>query len=136
MAEDSQHFLFEQLQTIASEKAQKDLLGTWFKGSRTYLDAFTDEVLEVEAELDLNRPCFLEDELGDLLWVIACLLEHLELEGKIHKKQVISRAFVKYSERVTHRSPIETWDDVKLRQKLRLEQEHAQFSMTKHIDKC
>lgn len=117
--------LVERLQIVAQEKAQRDLMGTWFQGSHTYLDALVDEILEVKSELQLGRQCFLEDELADLLWNIVCLIEHLELEDKINKKQVFKRALKKYSERVTERQPNESWDDVKARQKLELEKESS-----------
>lgn len=115
--------LVEQLQVVAQEKAQRDLMGTWFHGSQTYLDALADEILEVKTELQLGRQCFLEDELADLLWNIVCLIEHLELEDKVDQKQVFQRALKKYSERVTERLPNETWNDVKARQKLELKKE-------------
>lgn len=111
------------LQLVAQEKAKRDLAGTWFKGSETYLDALSDEIVEVRAELDSNRQCFLEDELGDLLWDFVCLIEHLELEGKINKKQVFKRALKKYSERVTFRAEDETWESIKKKQKVELQQE-------------
>ncbi|WP_146531849.1 MazG nucleotide pyrophosphohydrolase domain-containing protein [Vibrio cyclitrophicus] len=111
------------LQMIAQVKAQRDLEGTWFNGSSTYLDALVEEVAEVKEELASGRQCFLEDELGDLLWDFVCLIEHLELEGKVDKERVFQRSVKKYSERVTERSLSETWDDVKLRQKLELKKE-------------
>ncbi|MCT8985289.1 MazG nucleotide pyrophosphohydrolase domain-containing protein [Shewanella phaeophyticola] len=117
--------LLEQLQIVAQEKAQIDLIGTWFQGSQTYLDALAEEIVEVKTELQLGRQCYLEDELADLLWNIVCLIEHLELEEKVDQKQVFQRAVKKYTERVTARLPHETWDDVKVRQKLDLEKEFS-----------
>ncbi|WP_194439563.1 MazG nucleotide pyrophosphohydrolase domain-containing protein [Vibrio fluminensis] len=120
--------LLLELQKIAAQKSQRDLEGSWFTGSSTYLDALVEEVTEVKAELSSGRQCFLEDELGDLLWDFVCLIEHLELEGKINKERVFQRSVNKYAQRVTERSPDETWDDVKLRQKLELEKEcHSKF---------
>lgn len=115
--------LLGELQKIAALKSQRDLKGSWFKGSSTYLDALVEEISEVKEELVSGRQCFLEDELGDLLWDFVCLIEHLELEGKVDKERVFQRSVDKYSERVTNRSPGETWDDVKLRQKLELKKE-------------
>lgn len=115
--------LLGQLQTVAKDKAEKDLKGEWYQGYQTYLDALSDEILEVKAELELERRCFLEDELGDLLWNTVCLLEHLELAGKIDKNQVFRRAVIKYSERVIERQKGETWNDVKSRQKQALKNE-------------
>lgn len=121
--ETNSDILITALQQVAKTKAQRDLTGTWFKGSETYLDALSDEIAEVKSELDSNRQCFLEDELGDLLWDFVCLIEHLELEGKIIKKQVFRRALKKYSERVTFREEDETWESIKQKQKLELQQE-------------
>lgn len=115
--------LLGELQKIAALKSQRDLKGSWFKGSSTYLDALVEEISEVKEELVSGRQCFLEDELGDLLWDFVCLIEHLELEGKVDKERVFQRSVDKYAERVTNRSPGETWDDVKLRQKLELKKE-------------
>ncbi|MEZ8141678.1 MazG nucleotide pyrophosphohydrolase domain-containing protein [Enterovibrio sp. FF113] len=116
MVNDSGKFL-EQLQLIAKVKAERDLEGTWFKGSVTYLDALVNEVAEVKEELCLKRQCFLEDELGDLLWNFVCSLEHLELEGRIDKAAVFERVHKKYAERVTKRKDGESWDEVKAQQK-------------------
>ncbi|ELB2920161.1 nucleotide pyrophosphohydrolase [Vibrio parahaemolyticus] len=115
--------LLGELQKIAALKSQRDLKGSWFKGSSTYLDALVEEISEVKEELVSGRQCFLEDELGDLLWDFVCLIEHLELEGKVDKERVFQRSVDKYAERVTNRSPGETWEDVKLRQKLELKKE-------------
>lgn len=115
--------LLGELQKIAALKSQRDLKDSWFKGSSTYLDALVEEISEVKEELVSGRQCFLEDELGDLLWDFVCLIEHLELEGKVDKERVFQRSVDKYAERVTNRSPGETWDDVKLRQKLELKKE-------------
>ncbi len=112
--------LLEQLQLIARQKAQRDLQGSWFKGSTTYLDALQDEIAEVKDELCLNRQCFLEDELGDLLWNFVCTLEHLERERRISKTAVFRRAKKKYAERVTERSVGESWEEIKIRQKREL----------------
>ena len=68
--------LLGELQKIAALKSQRDIKGTWFQGSSTYLDALVEEVAEVKAEL------------GDLLWDFVCLIEHLELEGKVDKERV------------------------------------------------
>lgn len=120
--------LIEQLQEVAQCKATRDLKGSWYKGSRTYLDALVSEVKEVEEELDPWRQCFLEDEVGDLLWNLVCLIEHLELEGKVNKSDIFRRSLKKYTERVTSRAFNESWDDVKKRQKLELQREYEQQS--------
>ncbi|MCC8255818.1 MazG nucleotide pyrophosphohydrolase domain-containing protein [Vibrio campbellii] len=115
--------LLGELESIAEAKSKRDLEGTWFKGSDTYLQAMIDEVQEVRAEIITNRQCFIEDELGDLLWNFVCVLQHLELENKIDKRKVYQRVVQKYRDRVTERLPNETWEDVKKRQKSALLQE-------------
>ncbi|MEZ9626971.1 MazG nucleotide pyrophosphohydrolase domain-containing protein [Aliivibrio fischeri] len=117
-------FYLEQLQKISEVKAQRDIQGTWYKNNLTYLDAFVDEIEEVKFEIKAERNCFLEDELGDLLWNYVCLLEHLELEGKVTKEKVFIRALKKYSERVTKRNSQGSWDDIKERQKTELLDEY------------
>lgn len=117
-------FYLEELQKISKVKAQRDLKGSWYKNSFTYLDAFIDEVEEVKFEIKAERKCFLEDELGDLLWNYVCLLEHLELEDKVDKLKVFRRALQKYSERVIARNTQDSWEDVKERQKKDLLSEH------------
>ncbi len=112
--------LLSALEQIAQVKSQRDLEGTWFKSCDTYLQAMIEEVGEVRAEIASGRQCFLEDELGDLLWNFVCVLEHLNIEDKIDKQKVYERAVQKYKERVTGREPGESWESVKKRQKLEL----------------
>ncbi len=119
----NQQSFINELEKIAQVKSQRDLEGTWFKGCDTYLEAMIEEVGEVRAEIAAGQQCFLEDELGDLLWNFVCVLQHLELEQKIDKHKVYQRAVKKYKERVSYRKPGESWDSVKIRQKLELEQE-------------
>ena len=118
--------LLNELEKIAEVKSQRDLEGTWFNDCGTYLQAMIEEVAEVQTEIIANKQCFLEDELGDLLWNFVCILQHLELEHKIDKRKVYERAVKKYKERVTERNPEDSWDSVKKQQKLDLELEFAQ----------
>ncbi|MGR5364252.1 MazG nucleotide pyrophosphohydrolase domain-containing protein [Vibrio mediterranei] len=118
--------MLEKIQDIAAVKAQRDLQGDWFKGAETYLEALAEEILEVKEEIRANRRCYLEDELGDLLWNIACTLEHLTLSGQIDKNRVFERSIKKYTERVTKRGERETWESVKEKQKIELEREYLQ----------
>jgi NTP pyrophosphatase (non-canonical NTP hydrolase) len=122
--------LLEQLQCIAAIKSGRDIEGKWFQGCVTYLDGIVDEVAEVKEELELGRQCFLEDELGDILWDFVCLIAHLELEKKIDKVRVFERSVKKYSERVVKCCPGETWANVKLRQKLELQAELDEIAVS------
>lgn len=111
------------LQKVAHLKLVRDLKGSWCQGSNTYFNAIYDELLEVKAEIENNKQCFLEDELGDVLWNYICLLHHLEYEKKIAIESVFNRVVNKYSERVNGINNGECWDDIKRRQKDILQQE-------------
>ena len=116
--------LFNKLENIAKSKVHRDLKGTWSQGSTTYLNGMYDELNEVKEEIISDRQCFLEDELGDVLWDYLCMLQHMQLEGKISTEKVFERAVKKYSERVTKRKINDTWDDIKQRQKKELLDEY------------
>ena len=122
----------KKLNEIAKIKVDKDLKGTWSEGSITYLNGIHDELEEVIEELNSGRQCYLEDELGDVLWDYLCMIQHLELEKKILVNKVFDRVVKKYSERVVTLEEGETWGDVKARQKLMLQSE---FNETKHLKK-
>ncbi|WP_256383230.1 MazG nucleotide pyrophosphohydrolase domain-containing protein [Photobacterium toruni] len=111
------------LRKVAHLKLVRDLKGSWCQGSNTYFNAIYDELLEVKAEIENNKQCFLEDELGDVLWNYICLLHHLEYEKKISVESVFNRVVNKYSERVNGINNGECWDDIKCRQKDILQQE-------------
>ncbi len=129
--------MFEKLQEIAAIKAQRDLEGSWYKGPETYLNGLVDEIVEVKDEILSKRQCYLEDELGDLLWDVACLLEHLDIARDISKNRVFERVVKKYSERVLNeRANGETWESIKYKQKQELEKEHASaLNEKKHNNK-
>lgn len=111
------------LQSVAERKIKRDQKGNWSKGSITYLEALKDEIEEVEAEFKGHKRCFLEDELGDLLWVYLCLIENLEVEGKISKAKVFERSSTKYQERIDGIENGLNWSDIKKVQKERLNRE-------------
>lgn len=112
-----------ELRKVSRLKLERDLKGTWSQGSKTYFNAIYDELLEVKAEINNNRQCFLEDELGDILWDYMCLLQHLENENKINFDNVFHRAVEKYSERIHGINRGEEWDDIKIRQKEKITKE-------------
>ncbi|WP_206017524.1 MazG nucleotide pyrophosphohydrolase domain-containing protein [Pseudoalteromonas sp. 31A1] len=120
----------KKLNEIAKVKVNKDLKGTWSEGSITYLNGIYDELEEVTEELNSGRQCYLEDELGDVLWDYLCMIQHLELEEKVLVNKVFDRVVKKYSERVITLEEGETWGDVKARQKTKLQSE---FNETKRL---
>jgi NTP pyrophosphatase (non-canonical NTP hydrolase) len=117
----------EKLIDVVKAKIIRDQKGTWSKGSNTYLDALTDEIEEVKEELLSGKQCFLEDELGDILWVYLCFVHNLEVEGKASMTKVFERALVKYSDRVNGINNGQSWNEIKEKQKLNLESEQSHF---------
>ena len=114
---------FSSLFDIARRKAKYDNTNTWYKGSETYFDALYQELEEVGEEITQTRLCYLEDELGDVLWNYLNLLIALEKEQGIDPTSVLSRAVNKYQQRVATIENNGSWAEVKAEQKLRLQQE-------------
>ena len=88
-----------------------------------YLEGIRDEIDEVQEELNSGRQCYLEDELGDILWNYLVLLFSLEKEDKISLEKVFERACFKYGQRVVGIKNGMSWDDIKKLQKQRLADE-------------
>ncbi|WP_057180484.1 MazG nucleotide pyrophosphohydrolase domain-containing protein [Colwellia marinimaniae] len=122
----------ERLIDVVKIKIIRDQKGTWSKGSTTYLNALFDEINEVKEELSSGKQCFLEDELGDILWVYLCFVHNLEVEGKVSMSRVFERSLIKYSERVNGINNGDCWDKIKKKQKIYLELEQSTFTSTIH----
>ncbi|WP_372379098.1 MazG nucleotide pyrophosphohydrolase domain-containing protein [Vibrio natriegens] len=122
---------FDELLSIATRKSEFDLTNTWFKGVETYLVAIGKEVEEVREEIAEDRLCYLEDELGDVLWNYLNVLKTLEREKGIDPKKVLDRACKKYEQRVSAIESGSSWEDVKLKQKEALSIELAEQSENK-----
>lgn len=110
---------------IVKLKYQLDKNRNWSNDSSNYLEEIKKELDEVKAEVIADRPCYLEDELGDVLWDYLNLLNSLEAEGKIQLGSVFNRAKNKYQERVNAIKSGENWSDIKRSQKQRLAKEQA-----------
>ncbi|WP_062270109.1 MazG nucleotide pyrophosphohydrolase domain-containing protein [Endozoicomonas arenosclerae] len=119
--------VIKQLIDVVRTKNDYDSDNSWFEGSETYFREIKLELDEVAEELDANRQCYLEDELGDVLWDYLNLLLCLEDEGKISAEKVFERALQKYSERMTGIQQGTSWAEVKQKQKQRLAQEQAEI---------
>ena len=115
---------FDNLLEIAKRKAKFDECNTWSKGSETYLAEIKNEVDEVIEEIPKSRQCYLEDELGDVLWDYLNILAALEKEMGIDTKAVLARACRKYEERISGIETGKKWSDIKEKQKTDLEIEH------------
>lgn len=87
---------FEKLLEIARRKSAFDQTNTWYSGSETYLSELRAEIDEVVEEIPKNRTCYLEDELGDVLWDYLNTVLALEKESGITVESVLIRAFHKY----------------------------------------
>jgi len=120
---------FEKLMALSDLKLKRDLKGTWSKGSSTYFEALFDELDEVKEELNSDKQCYLEDELGDVLWDYLCLLKHLENEKRIDISTLLQRTNKKYARRVTGIINGEAWDAIKSEQKHCLENEQKELSV-------
>ncbi|WP_104035895.1 MazG nucleotide pyrophosphohydrolase domain-containing protein [Vibrio jasicida] len=114
---------FTALFEIAQRKSNYDENNTWYQGSVTYFEAIHSELEEVRDEEVKGRTCFLEDELGDVLWNYLNLLMALEKEQGIDARSVIERAVEKYQARVTAIENGKSWAEVKAEQKSKLKNE-------------
>ncbi|RCS73547.1 MazG nucleotide pyrophosphohydrolase domain-containing protein [Vibrio casei] len=115
---------FDILLGIAKRKAKFDESNTWSNGSETYLSEIKNEVDEVIEEIPKSRKCYLEDELGDVLWDYLNILVALEKEANIDSEAVLKRACEKYEERMSGIENGQKWFDIKEKQKIALENEH------------
>jgi NTP pyrophosphatase (non-canonical NTP hydrolase) len=115
---------FDKLLGIAKRKARFDEGNTWSNGSKTYLSEIRNELDEVIEELPKSRKCYLEDELGDVLWDYLNILAALEKEVGIDTTAVLKRACKKYEERISGIETGKKWSDIKKKQKTALEIEY------------
>lgn len=121
---------FQKLLKIAERKSKFDQGNSWSNGSETYLSEIIKEVQEVMEEIPKKRNCYLEDELGDVLWDYMNILLALEKESNISIPSVLNRACEKYEERISGIESGELWATIKERQKIALANEQALKSRT------
>ncbi|MCZ2721723.1 nucleotide pyrophosphohydrolase [Marinomonas sp. 15G1-11] len=115
---------FDKLLRIAKRKSTFDDSNKWSSGSETYLVEIKNEVDEVLEEMPKSRKCYLEDELGDVLWDYLNALVALEKERGVNAREVIARACQKYEERISAIESGDTWSNIKEKQKASLEKEY------------
>jgi len=121
---------FDILLAIARRKKVIDQGSDWSNGSNTYLTEIKNEIEEVIDEIPKNRSCYLEEELGDVLWDYLNILINLEKESGINVDSVLKRTCNKYEERISGVENGESWQDIKVRQKVALENEQSLFKNT------
>lgn len=114
---------FTILLDIGKRKNKFDQKNSWSEGSKTYLNEIIKEIDEVKEELEQNRICYLEDELGDVLWDYINILLNLENERKISIESVLKRACLKYEERISGIENAIPWNIIKEKQKIKLRNE-------------
>lgn len=122
---------FNQLLLLARRKHTFDQHHTWSQGAHTYLHSLPDELAEALHELALGRTCYLEEELGDILWVYLNALLALESEQGISLEKVLVRAVQKFTERMQVIEAGGSWDAVKQQQKARLAAEYQAAQQAK-----
>ncbi|AYC06897.1 MazG nucleotide pyrophosphohydrolase domain [Vibrio cholerae] len=74
---------------VAKRKSEFDKNNSWYLGSSTYLAEIKKEVDEVVEEIPKNRLCYLEDELGDVLWDYLNAILSLEKEAGVKIESVV-----------------------------------------------
>lgn len=116
---------FGKLLEIVRRKAVYDRNNPWYSGPESYLLGLKDEVDEVIEEIPRNRACYLEDELGDLLWNCLNTVFALEKECGVTLESVLERASLKFEARLSGIEAGRSWQEIKLEQQQALAREHA-----------
>ena len=122
---------FDDLLAIAKRKLDFDQNNLFSNGSTTYLAEMKKEIDEVLEEISQSRNCYLEEELGDVLWDYLNVLVAMEKETGINPQAILARACKKYDERVSGIEVGEFWENIKERQKLRLAAEQKDYTKQK-----
>lgn len=90
-----------------------------------YLKGIFDEIEEAKKEIKANNHVYLEDELGDIMWVYMNILYFLEKEWLIGDKEAcFERCLKKFKERNNWLEAWKVWDEIKQEQKQELLDEH------------
>ena len=116
------------IMAVVRRKQVYDQKKASMKGSQKYFSGLQKEILEVAEELEKDRLCYLEDELGDILWDFLNMTCALESEKNVEIERVFRRCFQKYQERMDALDRGEEWAEIKQVQKKRLETEHLELS--------
>lgn len=119
---------FDRLLQLAQAKQLFDQTNDWANGSANYLDGIVQELAEARDEYAQGRICYLEDELGDILWDYLNAVLAMEPEKGITLTSVLNRAVCKYDERMQAITGGSSWAAIKEKQKASLAQEYQQRS--------
>ncbi|HEX6734398.1 MAG TPA: MazG nucleotide pyrophosphohydrolase domain-containing protein [Azonexus sp.] len=116
---------FTKLLAIVRRKSAYDHGNPWYSGPESYLQGLKDEVDEVIEELPRQRNCYLEDELGDLLWNCLNTVFAVEKETGITLESVLDRACRKFETRLSGLEAGRSWQAIKEEQKQALAREQG-----------
>lgn len=123
---------FTDLLVIAKQNAECNPMVTQSDTDKItwqYIESIVSETKEVSDELRDNNSVYLVDELSDIAWTFAALLEICVNRGLIGSSDdVLKSACKKYTERtpgfLTDSSDV--WKEIKLKQKRELESRHKE----------
>ena len=115
---------------IAVRKVKFDITNSWYNRSETYLSEIKNEVEEVIEKIPKQRNCYLEEELGDVLWDYLSILLASEKESGINISSVLSRACTKYEKRISGIESGQLWADIESKKKASLAAEYEPESNT------
>jgi len=95
------------------------------------IEGILSEVQEVKEEIKAHNSVHLEDELGDILWVLTIICAKLENDNLISSTEnIFQRALQKYNERILplqgDKEDSTIWQRVKAKQKEQLKVENKQ----------
>ncbi len=115
---------------IINEQTAESICNRWktriqWNSHKIYLEEMQNEIKEMEEELKKDNSVYLEDELGDIFWDYLNLIYSLEKEWYILKENIFTRCKEKFWERVTALEDWRTWEEIKLKQKQKLKEEHS-----------
>lgn len=102
----------------------------FYKWPETYVEAVKIEGQEAFDEIRKDNSVHLEDELWDIFWTYACLLQSLEKRWYIESvENVFKRCDKKFGERipfVRENTYDWAWEVIKKKQKKELKEEHEE----------
>ncbi|ATU05134.1 hypothetical protein BKN14_01605 [Candidatus Gracilibacteria bacterium HOT-871] len=126
--------LIEKVLDLAKKRNSFDKKNPFYVNLEKYLERLYNEINEVKDELKEKNSVFLEDEIGDCFWILFCLSQVLEKEGKIKSlENIFKRIEKKYKQRLIavfsgdFENKDKCWQEAKKKQKKELILEHEKL---------